>query len=119
MKLSYHFIINDYLSLPGGVRAAGCIYSRLFNNPGRVSLDLMHATDWLPTLLTLVSKGKFSNYTKLDGKNLWDTFLHETPSPRKEVLINIDPNIYKNAAIRIGDWKLVSQRKYAVFMSRV
>ena len=115
--MPYYFIINNgYLSLTG-VRAAGCIYSKLFNNPGRVSLDLMHATDWLPTLLTVASQGKFSKYTKLDGKNLWDTFLHETPSPRNEILINIDPNIYKNAAIRIGDWKLVSQRKYPVLMS--
>jgi len=95
----------------GGVRAAGCIYSPLFKNPGRVSLDLMHATDWLPTLLTVASEGTFSNFTNLDGMNFWDTFQNKKPSPRTEVLINIDPLVYKNAALRIGEWKIVNQSK--------
>ena len=71
----------------------------------------MHATDWLPTLLSAASQGKFSNFTNLDGKNLWDTLQNEKSSPRKEVLINIDPHVYHNAALRIGDWKLVNQSK--------
>jgi len=34
----------------GGVRGAGLLWSPLINRPGRVSTQLFHITDWLPTL---------------------------------------------------------------------
>ena len=37
----------------GGVRGAGFIHSPLLENPGGVSKDLIHVTDWLPTILSL------------------------------------------------------------------
>ena len=69
----------------------------------------MHATDWLPTLVSIASEGTFSNYSSLDGMNLWDALQNKKPSPRTEVLINIDPHVQKNSALRMGDWKLVNQ----------
>ena len=38
---------------------------------------------------------------------MWDSLQNGTPSPRTEVLLNIDPYFWKNAALRVGDWKIV------------
>lgn len=43
--------IKDTL-FEGGVRDAAFIWSPLIVQSGRVSNDLVHVTDWLPTLLT-------------------------------------------------------------------
>ena len=75
----------------------------------------MHATDWLPTLVSIASEGKFSNYSSLDGMNLWDALQNKKPSPRTEVLINIDPHVQKNSALRMGDWKLVNQSMSSIY----
>lgn len=70
----------------------------------------MHATDWLPTLLSAIGNKDYEkSKNKLDGLNVWETLQKQQPSPRTEVLINIDPLVYKNSALRIGDWKLVNQ----------
>lgn len=72
---------------------------------------MMHATDWLPTLLNLIGEKAQMATRKIDGFNIWNTLQNREESPRTEVLINIDPLLYKNAALRIGDWKLVNQSK--------
>jgi len=95
----------------GGVRAAGFVYSPLLKD-SRVSNDLMHATDWLPTLLNMIGEKDQLRNKKLDGFNMWKTFQRNEASPRTEVLINIDPLVYKNAALRIGDWKIVNQSRF-------
>ena len=108
-----HLDLN-YLSCclyKGGVRAAGFIYSPMLLKDSRVSHDLMHATDWLPTLLNLIGEQNQIAKRKIDGFDMWKTFQDKEESPRTEVLINIDPLLYKNAALRIGDWKLVNQSK--------
>ena len=55
--------------------------------------ELIDATDWLPTLYhlaggdaELVSKGA-------DGMNVWETIANDAPSPREEILHNIDPRL--------------------------
>lgn len=73
---------------------------------------MMHATDWLPTLLNLIGEQKQLIKRKIDGFDMWKTFQDKVDSPRTEVLINIDPLLYKNAALRIGDWKIVNQSKF-------
>ena len=96
----------------GGVKSAALIHSKLLKNQ-RVSHDLMHVSDWLPTLLAAagydVTK-ETDNNNKLDGMNLWETLKNpDVTSPRTEVLLNIDDQMYKNAALRVGDWKIVKQ----------
>ena len=47
---------------------------------------------------------------KLDGYNVWSTITTNSDSPRKEILINLDPprkGFIGQAAMRVGDWKLI------------
>ena len=81
-------------------------------------MEMMHATDWLPTLLSIAGYNS-SELKKLDGMNMWPTIQYGVPSPRKEILINIDPHVYKNAALRVGDWKLVNQSMVVYLWGRV
>lgn len=92
----------------GGVRAVGLIYSKLLEKPGRVSKDLMHVTDWLPTFMH-IANGSFMKDTPLDGVNQWNTLQNMAPSPRNEVLLNIDSCTWLNAALRVGDWKVIQE----------
>ena len=65
--------------------------------------DLIHVVDMYPTLLGLAGvkpgKGK-----PLDGLDVWATIREGKPSPRTEVVYNIESF---RAGVRQGDWKLV------------
>jgi arylsulfatase A-like enzyme len=56
-----------------------------------------------PTLLGLAG-GKPAKDKPLDGLDVWPTISRGAPSPRHEVVYDIEP--YR-AALRQGDWKLV------------
>ena len=76
----------------------------------------MHVTDWIPTLIS-AGNGNFRESRKMDGIDIWPSFATGQDSPRKEMLYNIDPyngdNKFgsqkrnKNAAIRVGNMKLI------------
>ena len=93
----------------GGVRGVALVHSPLLGTKGRVSMDMMHATDWVPTLYGLAGgdTGKLEN---LDGFDMWPTLAHGEQNPRNEILINIDGN---NAALRFQQWKLINTSKAA------
>ena len=93
------------LLMAGGVRGAAFIHSPLLASKGRVSLDLMHVTDWLPTLYELAG-GNSSMLRNVDGYNMWDTLSKGKKSPRQELLHNIYPS-GGEAAMRYGQWKIV------------
>lgn len=69
-----------------------------------MSRQLLHITDWLPTLITAAG-GNPSNLS-IDGMDLWNALSEDTESPRDSVLHNID-DTYGVSAITISDWKLI------------
>jgi arylsulfatase A-like enzyme len=86
----------------GGCRVAACA-----NWPGHIKpqavAGVIHAVDIYPTLAALAgaSTGKCK---PLDGVNIWSTIAEGRPSPRTEVVYNVEPF---RGGIRQGDWKLI------------
>jgi arylsulfatase A-like enzyme len=70
--------------------------------PGTVGA-LIHAVDIYPTLAALAGAST-AKCKPLDGINVWDTIAEGKPSPRTEIIYNVEPF---RGAIRQGDWKLV------------
>ena len=64
---------------------------------------LVHAVDIYPTLATLAGAST-AKCKPLDGVNVWDSIAEGKPSPRTEIVYNVEPF---RAALRQGDWKLV------------
>lgn len=106
--------INPLLCCQGGVRGTGVLWSPLLTRTGRVTKQLMHISDWLPTFLAAADASPTGNTTtnfNIDGINLWHALKDDKESPRKSILHNID-DIYGNAAITMGDFKLLKGRFY-------
>ncbi len=88
----------------GGTRVVA-----LANWPGRIKAgstvdQLVHGVDLYPTFVTLAGGRTDKAKRPLDGVDVWATIIQGTPSPRTEVVYNLEPSA---AAIRQGDWKLV------------
>ena len=78
------------------------------NWPGRIKAgtvldETIHVVDMYPTLAGLAG-AQLGKNKPLDGLDVWPTLSEGKPSPRSEVVYNIEPF---RAAIRQGDWKLV------------
>jgi arylsulfatase A-like enzyme len=82
--------VPAFVTWPGHVPSGGVV-------PGMV-----HTVDMYPTLLGLA--GGKPGAKPLDGLDMWPTIADGKPSPRTEVVYNVEPF---RAAIRQGDWKLV------------
>jgi arylsulfatase A-like enzyme len=98
---------GPYRGGKGMLYEGGTRVPTLANWPGRIKPgevnQVMHVVDMFPTLATLagadLSKGK-----PLDGINVWPTISEGKPSPRQEVVYNIEPF---RGGLRRGDWKLI------------
>ena len=80
----------------------------LANWPGHIKAGtvvdgLIHAVDMYPTLAALAGAST-AKCKPLDGADVWPVIAENKPSPRTEIVYNIEP---MDAAIRQGDWKLV------------
>lgn len=86
----------------GGTRVAA-----LANWPGRIKpgevKEVMHIVDMFPTLAGLAG-ASLSTEKPLDGLDVWSTISEGKPSPRHEVVYNIEPF---RGSVRAGDWKLI------------
>ena len=91
----------------GGVRGTSFLWSPILQGTPRVSHQLMHITDWLPTLLDVAGYDMAKLALKpLDGVDMWAALVGDLPSKRKEVLLNIDP-VGWESAVRVGDYKVL------------
>lgn len=87
----------------GGTRVCA-----LANWPGHIKAGstvdgMIHVVDMYPTLAA-VAGASTSKCKPLDGLDVWSTISRGDPSPRAELVYNIEPF---RAALRQGDWKLV------------
>jgi arylsulfatase A-like enzyme len=70
---------------------------------GSVVNEMIHTVDLYPTLVRLAN-GRLDKGKPLDGLDVWGTISEAKPSPRTELVYNVEPF---RAAIREGDWKLI------------
>jgi arylsulfatase A-like enzyme len=71
--------------------------------PGTTVDGIVHVVDMYPTLAGLAGASTAKS-KPLDGLNVWPAIGEGAPSPRSEVVYNVE--IFR-AGIREGDWKLV------------
>ncbi|XP_078343218.1 arylsulfatase B-like isoform X2 [Oculina patagonica] len=103
----------------GGVRGVGFVHGNLLARKGVTCKELLHVTDWYPTILRLAGvTSEDKSPIPLDGHDVWDTISLGKPSPRTEMLLNIDlpgsvppgPDVlggYSGIALRMGEMKLL------------
>ena len=86
----------------GGCRVAACA-----NWPGHIKPEtvdgIIHVVDMYPTLANLAGAST-AKCLPLDGLDVWPTISANAPSPRTEVVYNVEPF---RGAVREGDWKLI------------
>ncbi|KAK3738531.1 hypothetical protein QZH41_012039 [Actinostola sp. cb2023] len=97
----------------GGVRGAAFVHGSMIEKKGRKCKELLHVTDWFPTLTSLAGLSD-SEEDALDGFNVWDTISKDDPSPRTEILHNIDVDesgderlSFDGIALRVGHMKII------------
>jgi arylsulfatase A-like enzyme len=86
----------------GATRACGFANWPGHIKPGTVD-ELIQAVDIYPTFAALAGAST-AKCKPLDGINVWDTIAEGKPSPRTEIIYNVEPF---REAVRQGDWKLV------------
>jgi arylsulfatase A-like enzyme len=64
---------------------------------------VIHAVDIYPTIAGLAGAST-AKCKPLDGMNVWDTIAEGKPSPRTELIYNVEPF---RGGVRQGDWKLI------------
>ncbi|KAK8762520.1 hypothetical protein V5799_026211 [Amblyomma americanum] len=89
----------------GGVRGTAFLWSPTIREP-RVYRQLMHVSDWLPTLYTAAG-GDVKDLGDIDGIDMWRSLVTGAGVPRTEVLHNIDP-VWNMSALRFGRYKYVN-----------
>ncbi|CAH1403410.1 unnamed protein product [Nezara viridula] len=92
----------------GGVRTPSFIWSPMLREQARVSQELFHITDWLPTLYTAAG-GKLSDISgsvTIDGVDQWGFLTTSAAPPRTEILVDIN-DVYGSESYIIDNWKLI------------
>ncbi|GIX76987.1 arylsulfatase I [Caerostris darwini] len=91
----------------GGIRVPAAIWSPLLKlDKPRISKQLMHVSDWLPTFYS-IGGGDIADLGQIDGYDQWEALMNDSSSPRKHMLQNLDP-VLGMSAFRIGDLKMVN-----------
>jgi arylsulfatase A-like enzyme len=99
---------GPYREGKGTLYEGGTRVIALANWPGHIKAgsnvnEIIHVVDMYPTLVGLAG-AKLGKNKPLDGMDVWSTVSEGKPSPRTEVVYNIESF---RAGIRQGDWKLI------------
>jgi arylsulfatase A-like enzyme len=98
---------GPYRDGKGALFEGGCRVAAFANWPGhikpRAEDGIMHAVDVYPTFAALAGAST-AKCKPLDGVNVWETIAEGKPSPRTEVIYNVEPF---RGGVRQGDWKLI------------
>lgn len=89
--------VNAFATWPGRIAAGGVVN------------EMLHVVDVFPTLLRLAGAPP-EQPPALDGRDAWATIAEGKPSPRDEILHNVEP---RRGALRKGPWKVVVQGERA------
>ncbi|XP_006819265.2 arylsulfatase B-like [Saccoglossus kowalevskii] len=90
----------------GSTRVPAIAHGRMLKRTGYVNNELWHIVDLHKTILTLAGAESESD---IDGMDMWEMFSKGAPSPRNEFVYNIDDfELSPGAAIRVGDYKLIT-----------
>lgn len=102
----------------GGIRNRALVCSKTMLPADKLgttySKGMVHLMDMHATLEELGLAGHPTTGPPLDGKSIWSAITKDTPSPRTEFVVNIDPCSGHGscngveAGIRSGDWKFMS-----------
>lgn len=87
----------------GGTRVVGLANWPGHIKPGTTVDEMIHVVDMYPTIVDLAG-AQLGKNKPLDGLDVWPTIIDGQPSPRSEIVYNVEPF---RAGIRQGDWKLV------------
>jgi arylsulfatase A-like enzyme len=101
----------------GGTRVVGLVAGAGVIKKGYTLHEKVHATDWLPSLVSMATGGedfrKFAPageppYLLGDGVDVWPTLSAGTPSPRDWLLLEThpEPHTVHGDALIVGDWKI-------------
>jgi arylsulfatase B len=99
---------GPYRDGKGSLYEGGTRVVALANWPGHIKEgitvnEMIHTVDLYPTLVDLAG-GQLGKNKPLDGMDVWGTISEGKPSPRTEIVYNLEPF---RGAIREGDWKLI------------
>jgi arylsulfatase A-like enzyme len=99
---------GPYREGKGTLYEGGTRVIALVNWPGHVKAgvsvdEMIHVVDMYPTLVALAGAST-AKAKPLDGLNVWPTLSEGKPSPRTEIIYNVEPF---RAGVRQGDWKLI------------
>lgn len=109
-KIHFFFYLQQKNTpFEGGIHTAAAIWSPLFKSQKRVSHQLIHVTDLLPTFAHLAGVPVNDN---VDGLNIWDALSMNTTSPRREILGQFDINEPQHSAYIRDDWKYINGTTY-------
>ncbi|XP_050430569.1 arylsulfatase B-like isoform X2 [Adelges cooleyi] len=95
--------------LEGGVRGVAAFWSSWLKKKHRISENLFHITDWLPTLYTAAG-GDFIDLGQIDGIDQWNSLTESSKIMRSIALVNIDETRGEEALI-FNQWKIVKSNK--------
>jgi arylsulfatase A-like enzyme len=87
----------------GGTRVIAFVNWPGHVKSGSIVDGMIHVVDMYPTI-SAIAGASTAKAKPLDGLNMWPTLSEGKPSPRTEVIYNVEPF---RAGVREGDWKLI------------